>query len=122
MTLKAINLDLKKISEKRACVNQNNTLLYAYRQRDNNQPTNKMTTQNAAKKLTKAGFTITENNGFIQASKEGCKYVIEYFRNGRSEEITCINVRRPNDNHDSMTDYCAGMWAKNITHAIRLAY
>lgn len=34
MSLKPINLDLKKISEKRACANQINTLLYAYRQRD----------------------------------------------------------------------------------------
>jgi len=44
MSLKPINLDLKKISEKRACVNQINTLLYAYRQRDNPKPTNIMKT------------------------------------------------------------------------------
>lgn len=80
-----------------------------------------MTAQNAAKKLTKAGFTVIEINGLFQASKEGCQDVIEYFRNGRSEEIVCINVRRPNDNHDSMSDYSAGSWADNITHAIRLA-
>lgn len=81
-----------------------------------------MTAQNAAKKLTKAGFTVTEINGLFQASKEGCKYIIEYFRNGGSEEIVCINVRRPNDNHDCMTDYSAGTWAKNITYAIKLAH
>jgi hypothetical protein len=80
-----------------------------------------MTAQNAAKKLTKAGFTITEDNGSFQASKAECKYVIEYHRNGCSEDIVCINVRRPNDKHDSMSDYFAGVWADNITQAIRLA-
>jgi hypothetical protein len=80
-----------------------------------------MTTINAAKKLTKAGFIVTENNGMIQASKDGCRYVIEYFRNGGSDSICCICVRRHNDNHDSMTDYSAGVWAKTITQAIFLA-
>jgi hypothetical protein len=80
-----------------------------------------MTTTNAEKKLTKAGFTVAEKNGLIQASKLGCKYVIEYFRNGGSQEVTCINVRRFDDHHDSMTDYAAGIWANTITQAIRLA-
>jgi hypothetical protein len=80
-----------------------------------------MTTTNAAKKLTKAGFTVAEKNGLIQASKIGCKYVIEYFRNGGSQEVICINVRRYDDKHDSMTDYCAGVWANNITQAIIIA-
>jgi hypothetical protein len=80
-----------------------------------------MTAQNAAKKLIKAGFTINDDEGSIRASKADCKYVIEYFRNGRSEEIVCINVRRPSDNHDSQSDYFAGIWADNITQAIRLA-
>jgi hypothetical protein len=44
MSLKVINLDLKKISEKRACVNQINPLLYAHRQRDlTNYKTNRPT-------------------------------------------------------------------------------
>jgi len=81
-----------------------------------------MTTTNAAKKLTKAGFSVDEfHPGAFHASKESTKYVIEYFRNGRSDEITCICVRRRDDHHDSQTDYSAGSWAKNITQAIHRA-
>ena len=81
-----------------------------------------MTTANAAKKLTNAGFTVSEiRPGYYHAASQAAKCVIEYFRNGGSDEVTCINVRRPNDNHDSQSDYCAGSWADNITQAIRLA-
>lgn len=79
-----------------------------------------MTTQNAAKKLTKSGFIVTEINGFFRASKAGCRDVIEYIRNGGSDSIICINVRHQHDNHNSMIDYCAGVWADNITQAIKL--
>jgi len=80
-----------------------------------------MKSTNAAKKLTKAGFIISEINGSFQASHPATAYLIEYIRNGGSDNIICINVRRANDKHDSMSDYSAGTWADNITQAIRLA-
>jgi hypothetical protein len=80
-----------------------------------------MTLANAIKKIEKAGFNVENINGIYRASKPTAPRVIEFFRNGRSDEITCINVRRLNDNHDSMTDYCAGSWVNNITQAIRIA-
>jgi hypothetical protein len=80
-----------------------------------------MTTTNAAKKLTKAGFTVSEIKGSFQASHPATAYIIEYIRNGGSDNIICINVRRANDKDDSMTDYFAGTWVDNITQAIRLA-
>jgi len=81
-----------------------------------------MTTTNAAKKLTKAGFTVSEiRNGFYQAASNAASCVIEYFRNGGSDNITCICVRHPNDKHDSQSDYSAGVWADNISQAIKLA-
>jgi len=84
--------------------------------------TNKMTTTNAAKKLTKAGFTVTEiRSGSYQATSSVASHLIEYFRNGGSDSITCICVRKANDKHDSQSDYAAGVWASNITQAINLA-
>jgi hypothetical protein len=80
-----------------------------------------MTLVNAINKLEKAGFKVEQVNTIYRASKNTTKDVIEFFRNGRSENITCINVRRLDDEHDSMTDYSAGVWANNITQAIRLA-
>jgi hypothetical protein len=81
-----------------------------------------MTTTAAAKKLTKADFTVTEiRSGFYQATSAATSYVIEYFRNGGSDSIACINVRLLSDKHDSMSDYSAGVWANNITQAIKLA-
>jgi hypothetical protein len=81
-----------------------------------------MTTTNAAKKLTKAGFTVTEiRSGFYQATSSAARHLIEYFRNGGSDSIICICVRKPSDRHDSQSDYAAGVWAKNITQAISLA-
>ena len=81
-----------------------------------------MTTTNAAKKLTKAGFTVKETrSGSYHASSPLTAYVIEYFRNGDSDSITCICVRRFNDHHDSQSDYSAGVWADTITQAIKLA-
>lgn len=81
-----------------------------------------MTTTNAAKKLQKAGFNVSEpRSGQFHCSSPSTKYVIEYFRNGSSDSIACINVRRVNDKHDSQSDYCAGVWANNITQAIKLA-
>jgi hypothetical protein len=112
---------LKKY-EKKSFLFIRQCLTSSHRQRDlTNQPTNNMTTTNAAKKLTKAGFTVSEIKGSFQASHPATAYIIEYIRNGGSDNIICINVRTTNDKDDSMTDYFAGTWVDNITQAIRLA-
>ena len=80
-----------------------------------------MTATNAIKKLEKAGFKVETVYRKFQASNASTPCVIEFFKNGGSEEIVCINVRRHNDNHDSQSDYCAGVWASNIKQAIELA-
>jgi hypothetical protein len=80
-----------------------------------------MTTTNATKKLTKAGFKVESTGYRFQASNPSFARVIEFHRNGDSEEITCIKVRHANDHNDVMTDYSAGSYADNITQAIRRA-
>ena len=81
-----------------------------------------MTVGNAVKKLERAGYVVGKmfDYGFM-ATKEGQDSVIEFLKNGREDDITCIRVRRKGDHDDSMTDYCAGVWCDNITRAIRLA-
>jgi hypothetical protein len=80
-----------------------------------------MTLANAIKKIEKAGFTVEKINNTFRASKSHTPRVIEFFKNGSSEEIYCINVRSLTDEHDSMTDYFAGIWARNLTQALNLA-
>ena len=80
-----------------------------------------MTTTAATRKLEKAGFKVEDLEFGFHASSESTPWVIEFHRNGRTENITCINVRRANDHHNSMTDYSAGTFCDNITQAIRLA-
>lgn len=77
-----------------------------------------MQVQNAIKKLEKAGFTVQENSGRFVARNSGHRQ-IEFLRNGRSEEITCIHTRKIGEQDDSMTDYFAGIWHDNITQAIK---
>jgi hypothetical protein len=80
-----------------------------------------MKVQNAVKKLEKAGFKVEVSGTHYHASKENTQYVIEFIKNGGdSEEAICINVRRTNDNHNSMIDYFAGIWCDNISQAIRV--
>lgn len=76
---------------------------------------------NAIKKLNKEGFTVTEAHGFYSAKKSGCKKLVEFHRNGRSDEATCIGYRRENHRSDSMTDYCATFFCDSLARAIKLA-
>jgi hypothetical protein len=81
-----------------------------------------MTLTSAFKKLDKAGFLTEEIlPNFFRAHKANAQYVIEFFRNGREDSMTCINVRRFSDQHDNQTDYCAGSFAPNISRAISWA-
>jgi hypothetical protein len=79
----------------------------------------KMKIQNALNKLNKAGFTISENGNRFSASKPNSKKVIEFLRNGRSEEIACVGFRNINDVSDSQIDYCATIFCDSLNQAMR---
>lgn len=81
-----------------------------------------MTITNAIKKVTKAGFTVTQNGQSFTAAKEGINYLVEFCKNGSSDMITCIGVRHKNDHSDSQSDYCATIYTDNLLQAIRLAH
>lgn len=87
----------------------------------NSNQTETMTLANAIKKIEKAGFTVEQFGNTYRASKLHNPRVIEFFKNGSSEEICCLNVRHLADQHDSMTDYFAGTWARNLKQALALA-
>ena len=77
-----------------------------------------MQATNAIKKLTKAGFQVSQNGNRYNATANG--QVIRFI--GQLDRIICINVRSENDHDDAMTDYSAGVYCDNITQAIRLAH
>jgi hypothetical protein len=77
-----------------------------------------MQTVNAIKKLTKAGFQVTQT-GNRYAAKANSNIVSFVDQQG---SVICINVRGQNDHDDSMSDYSAGVWCDNITQAITLAH
>ena len=80
-----------------------------------------MKIQNAIRKLTKAGFDITNAGNKYTAAKAGCKYVVEFIRNGSSDETACIGYRHQNHFSDSMSDYCATFFCDSLTQAIASA-
>ena len=80
---------------------------------------------NAIKKLKKNGFEVVEKEarqGSVIATMGETE--ISFFCNGRFSEdanITCIRVRDIEDKDDSYSDYCAGVFADNLSQAIKLA-
>lgn len=81
-----------------------------------------MKIQNAINKLHKHGFTVaTQDDRFFTASKQGLRRVVEFSRNGRSDEATCIGTRPINDHSDPLTDYCATFFCDSLARAIRSA-
>jgi hypothetical protein len=81
----------------------------------------KMKIKNAISKLTKAGFNITNVGNKYTAAKAGCKYVVEFIRNGSSDETACVGYRHQNQFSDSMSDYCATFFCDNLSKAIASA-
>jgi hypothetical protein len=76
-----------------------------------------MQVTNALKKLTKAGFTVTQNGN--RYSAQAGRDVIS-FREQAGKTI-CIRVRTENDLDDVMRDYSAGTWCDNLSQAIQIA-
>lgn len=89
--------------------------------RETKKENQKMKIENAIKKLNKTGFVVTQKENLFSAKKEGCRYLVEFWRNGNSDEATCIGYRHEGDESDSMIDYCATFFCDNITQAIRRA-
>ena len=76
-----------------------------------------MKATNALKKLTKAGFVVTQSGN--RYSAQAGRNVIEFHQ--QDEDIICIRVRSVNDRDDVMSDYSAGTWCDNLSQAIHLA-
>tara|TARA_R110000868_G_scaffold338911_2_gene599666 strand:+ start:355 stop:720 length:366 start_codon:yes stop_codon:yes gene_type:complete len=74
-----------------------------------------MTIANAIKKVTKAGFKVTQNGQRFSAKKEGINYLVEFCKNGSYDMITCIGVRHENDHSDSQS-------IKAIRAALRMEF
>jgi hypothetical protein len=80
-----------------------------------------MKVTNAIKKLEKAGYTITNSGMIFVAARANSNRVIEFIRNGGSDEIAVIKVRGSGEANDPMTDYYCGSYANTITQAMRYA-
>lgn len=79
-----------------------------------------MKTKNAIKKLEKNGFKVTEDKGKFCATLENNRHSIEFYdQDGR---VIVIDVRTEGHDDDIMTDYHAGIFARNISQAIRFCY
>ena len=77
-----------------------------------------MTIQAAIKKIEKALNVKVEQNGDSFRAIFG-NQTIQFYKNGRTEEITCIRTWRGKDESDAMTDYTHGVFHDNITKAIK---
>ncbi len=76
-----------------------------------------MQVTNAVKKLTKAGFAVTQSGN--RYSAQAGRNVIEFYeQDGRT---ICIRLRTENDCDDVMSDYSAGVFCDNLSQAIQIA-
>jgi len=76
---------------------------------------------NAIKKLEKSGYTVTNEGMIFVAARENSKRVIEFIRNGGSDQIAVIKVRGSSESNDPVTDYYCGSYMDTITQAMRYA-
>ena len=76
----------------------------------------------AISKLEKNGFAVKQDSQLFTATKAGLRYVVEFIKNGSSDSIACVGVRHQSDRSDSQSDYCATIFCKNVTQAIKLAH
>jgi hypothetical protein len=80
-----------------------------------------MKIQNAINKLQKNGFIVTHNGSQFSAKKGNCKRVVEFSRNGHSDEAVCIGFRHEDDHTDIQSDYFAKTYCNSLTQAMRYA-
>lgn len=80
-----------------------------------------MTITAVKSKLLKAGYTIAETSGSFRATKANFHSCIEWHRNGKSDDASCLRARQLRDKDDSMSDYTAGSFCDSIKYALDLA-
>jgi hypothetical protein len=76
----------------------------------------------AITKLEKNGFTIKQESQLFTATKTGLSSVVEFMKNGKSDETAFVGVRAINDRSDSQSDYCATIFCNSLKQAIQLAH
>ncbi len=77
-----------------------------------------MKLDNAIKKLSK--YAEFKQQGQQFSAVIG-RYTVTFFKNGRSDEITCMSTRRTIDKSDMMTDYFPQMYHPTLSAAIKYA-
>jgi hypothetical protein len=84
---------------------------------------NKMLIKSVTSKLSRAGWTVEtyRDGSAFQARKTGNHYIIEFLRNGGTENAICLAIRKETDHDDMHSDYHAGCFADSIKEAITLA-
>jgi len=75
----------------------------------------------AITKLEKNGFAIKQESQLFTATKTGLRHVVEFMKNGGSDETAFVGVRAINDQGDSQSDYCATIFCRSLKQAIQLA-
>lgn len=81
-----------------------------------------MKVSSAVAKLTKSGFTVTQDGSRFWAKHPNSNKLISFYKNGGdSDSITCLKARREDDHDDGMTDYYAGQFYDSMAQAIRYA-
>ena len=73
---------------------------------------------NAVRKLERLGLEV-ETNGVGEHWAIYKGYVVSFYRNGGSGEITCVNTKRVGEESDSQSDYFVESFHDNLTRAIR---
>jgi hypothetical protein len=78
-----------------------------------------MQTDNAIKKLKKLGFAVESAGNQYSASRQNSRDAVEFI--DQKGTAICIGIRRLTHHHDWQRDYCATIFCKNLSQAIRLA-
>tara|TARA_R110001592_G_scaffold7356_1_gene41267 strand:- start:2488 stop:2823 length:336 start_codon:yes stop_codon:yes gene_type:complete len=78
-----------------------------------------MKLNNAIKKVEKAGYTVTNEKNYLFTAEKNNR-LIEWFNN-KDGDIFCIRARDANDKDDPYSDYSAGVFCRNLTHAIKIS-
>ena len=76
-----------------------------------------MTTSYALARLGRAGWTIESTRNLYTATLAG--QCIEWI--DQQGEALCLSVRRAWEQHDSQSDYHAGMFVSSLASALRIA-
>jgi hypothetical protein len=77
-----------------------------------------MKLQSAINKAAKAAKSEPTKNGMFYTF-EFNNQLLQFSKNGRYEEITCISTRKKGQEDDVMTDYFCGTYHDNLSKALK---